>query len=85
MNAASITHFNRRNGMFVIRFEDRAYSVLELYDSIDIAVGDQILSKINAIGPHVAFHVGQGQSFNVIGQTGECGLNNALRIAGLVM
>lgn len=82
MHPATILYINPRNGMFVIKFDDRAHSVLELYDSIEIAVGDRINCEINALGSHQAFHVGKGESFKVIGQTGECGLSNAIRIAG---
>ncbi len=85
MHPATILHINTRNGMFVIKHDDHAYCVLELYDSIDIAVGDRIRCEINALGSHEAFHCGEGQTFTVIGQSGECGLHAALRLAGLVV
>lgn len=85
MHLATILHINARNGMFVIKHDGHAHSVLELYDSIDIAVGDRIRCEINALGEHEAFHVGEGQTFTVIGQTGETSLNGALRNAGLIV
>lgn len=85
MQTGTIVRINPRNGMFIVRFESGAYCVLELFDSIDIEVGDQIRGGVNALGPHMAFHVGQGQAFEVIGQTGECSLQYALSVAGLVM
>lgn len=80
MNTGTITHINPSNGMFIVRFDDGPHSVYELLDSIDITIGDQVRCKLNALGPQEAFHLDQRQSFQVSGESGECGLNAAFRL-----
>lgn len=73
----TIVEVNHQRGMFIVKVDDRAFSVFELLAWIDIEVGDRVSGKLYAVGGQELFHLGQGRGFNVYGQSGECALKAA--------
>ena len=80
MQNATILHINSRNGMFVIKFDDGAHSVLELCDSIELRVGDRISGNLDAVASEEFLHLDHRESFSVYGQSGPSGLEACQRL-----
>lgn len=80
MRTGTITHINRTRGMFIVRSVEGESAVFELLGSIELAVGDRIQGALDAEGPQVLLHLGERQSFRVIGQSGPSSLEACLNV-----
>ena len=81
-STGTIVAINQRSGLFVVQAGGGGFAVFELMDSIDLAVGDRVSGDLDAMGDDQLTHLGQGEAFDVYGQSGPCSLEHARRLIG---
>lgn len=83
MQTGTVTHISPRKGMFVLQLGDGGdFVVFENLSSTDIAVGDQISGRLDALGGEQLLHVGHGEVFHAYGQSGPSSLKACLLLIG---
>lgn len=75
-----ITHINPRNGMFIVQISGGDFAAFSLQDSLELAVGDVISGNLDALGGEELLHLGQGEVFNAVGESGPSSLQVCRRL-----
>lgn len=65
--------------MFIVAIDGGDYAVFEITDSIDIAVGERIRGKLDAMGDEKLLNLDQREVFSVYGQSGPSSLEACKR------
>ena len=74
---------NIQRGMFAIKLENGEYSVIELLDSNDVNIGDEISGDMDVAGSADIENLTTGDSFSVIVQNVHCSQQQALNRTAL--
>lgn len=83
MPTGNVVYINSKRGMFVVQLENGSYSVLEMFDSYNIEMGEEIKGHIDDEGSCIVYSIDNDESFDVIVQNAGCNRDHAMRRASL--
>lgn len=75
-----IIAINRRNGFHAVETEDGDFTVFEMQDSHEAALGDVVSGALDTLGSESLSNVTQQEEFDVIVQDAHCSKSRALTL-----
>lgn len=78
----TITHINRRSGMFIIRTDDGDYTAWSLCDGFEPQIGSRIQGDLNALGGETLLDLARAERFQAVGESGPSGLAAVVTVIG---
>ncbi|HMJ48399.1 MAG TPA: hypothetical protein VK498_13795 [Ferruginibacter sp.] len=67
-----VNFYNQQRGMFSVLLENGEYSVIELLDSNEITIGDEVAGELDVAGSAYLENITTGDTFSVIIQNVHC-------------
>lgn len=78
-----VKFYNPQKGMFTVLLENGEYSVIELLDSNEITIGDEIAGELEVAGTADIENITTGDTFSVIIQNIRCNEQQAINRTSL--
>lgn len=72
-----IIAINTRNGFHIVRTEDNDFTVFEMQDSHEAALGDWVSGALDTLGSELLRNETQEEDFDVIVQAAHCSKSRA--------
>ena len=76
---STVNFYNPKRGMFSVLLENGEYSIIELLDSSEITIGDEIVGELEYLGSTQLKNVTTGNTFSVMIQNVHCDEHQAIK------
>ena len=79
MQTGTVIGINHRLGRFLIEGDDGEFSAWQLDCSFELELGSRVCGELDALGGETLQHLGSGEAFDAVGETGPSSRAPAVR------